>query len=398
MAAPAVELRFGESSAVRYDVGSEEQGQEVRPARRRMRAVMAGVGALMAVACVGALVGYGGSVGGAVALFAEAPGTVDRAEVQLQAEDAQLSKAVAEHDRIKDQQQKLGAVEMTLKREETAVRAQMHKARNAMVALKYKIHNYKTEQFSEGMFAGRAKKQAAHSNLARKKITEQAASDKKATTGKAFYNHLVQALSAAVAPSPAKATPAAQPKQEAVASSPLGISLMKHVGGGRAVPVEAKHAVVAQAAPVAPPQEKFAPAQEKLAGEQQLAAAASAPRPVVRVQAVQVMHARQAHAPVQVVHQDQAPMHAQAAPRVVKQEVVKQEAPRVVKQYAPSALDQRSAAASHLAQLAQRQAYERSDTYWRTVQERARKEAARAYSPLPAMPLLRALGPEAAAP
>jgi hypothetical protein len=345
-----------------------------------MRAVMAGFGALMAVACVGALVGYGGSVGGAVALFAEEPGTVDRAEVQLQAEDAQLSKAVAENDRIKDQQQKLGAVEMTLKREETAVRAQMHKARNAMVALKYKIHNVRTEQFSEGMFAGRAKKQAAHSNLARKKsLEEQAASDKKATTGKAFYSHLVQALSATVAPSPAavapspkataspaKATPAAQPKQEAVASSPLGISLMKHVGGGRAVPVEAKHAVVAQAAPVAPPVEKFA-------AEQQLAAAAPAPRPVVRVQAVRVVHENQA-------------------------QVRKQEAPRVVKQYAPSALDQRSAAASHLAQLAQRQAYERSDTYWRTVQERARKEAARAYSPLPAMPLLRALGPEASAP
>jgi len=320
-----------------------------------MHAVMAGVGALMAVACVGALVGYGGSVGGAVALFAE-PGTVDRAQVQLQAEDAQLSKAVAENDRIKMQQQKLGAVELTLTREETAVRAQMHKARNAMVALKYKIHNFRTEQFSEGMFGGRAKKQAAHSNLARKKSLEaQAASDKKATTGKAFYNHLVQALSA-VAPSPAKGTPAAQPKKEAVASSPLGISLMKHVGGGRAAPVAAKHTVVAQA----------------VAGEQQLAEAPPKPRPAVHVHRA---HTVQVH-------------HVQEAPRVHL----------LFKQYVPSALDARSAAASSLAQLAQRQAYERSDTYWRTVQERARAEAARAYSPLPAMPLLRALGPEASAP
>ena len=315
----------------------------------------------MAVACVGALVGFDDSAGGSVALFAET-GEVHRAEVQLQAADTKLTKAVAESDRIKAQEQKLAGVASELKHEETAVRSEMHEARNAMVALKYKIHNLNAESFSAGMFGGAAKK-AAHSHLALKKSLENHAAK---TTSKTFQQHLAQALmTAKTAPAPAKPASPAQPNQVSAAASPLGISLMKHVGGGHAASTGQTKPEPAAAKPVAV---SAVGTQQKLV---------SAPRVVTATAQPEV---------------DTQPRPAAQQP--VQQPTQTQRA----KQYVPTALDQRTAAAARLAQLARKQAYERSGSFWLTEQERAQEEAARAYAPMPVLPVLSPLGPEAAAP
>jgi len=350
------EARFGGSSAVRYDVGEDVQAPASRP-MRRMGAVLAGVGALMAVACVGALVGFDASAGGSVALFAET-GEVHRAEVQLQAAGTKLTKAVTESDRIKAQEQKLAGVASELKHEETAVRSEMHEARNAMVALKYKIHNLNAESFSAGMFGGAAKK-AAHSHLALKKSLENHAAE---TTSKTFQQHLAQALmSAKTAPAPAKPASSAQPNQVSAAASPLGISLMKHVGGGHAASTGQTKPEPAAAKPVA---ESAVGTQEQLVADPRVVTATAQPEVATQPRPAA-----------------QQPAQTQRA-----------------KQYVPTALDQRTAAAARLAQLARKQAYERSGSFWRTEQERAQEEAARAYAPMPVLPVLSPLGPEAAAP
>lgn len=267
---------------------------------------------------------------------------------QLKEDSSRLKSVVSLFDKVKQEQSELKVKEDDLKNKETSIRSAVHEARNSVVALKYKIHNMKTEAFSNQMFSdSEQRRKDAEQRLVLKKLALEGQEAHQAhPTGAETPAQAVAPLPAApapAAPTPAIPTPAAAP-----------------------APQVALH-------PAAPPVQQQAKA------------------PAPRVEEVRAQQPHPTYVRSVVYEKPIAP------PANQQQEMRPVVRSTMVEQRRPSTW-QMASSAQQRANFAQQQAYHRSAEYLAEQEAEQRQKYAMGLMPMPQLPALHPLGPEAAGP
>lgn len=354
--------------------------------------------------------GPGGPRGrGAQVELAQAASQLLSFESKLNHDKGRLNTVIHRLGEIKTAEAQIRKEQAALLAKERATRATVHRARNKVVSLKYKIHNIKQDAFSNALFDGpkaaEAKKAQAHDNLRRKA--------RELKTQRAQFETIVGKVQREL--HDASTRPAAQVAtalHTAQATKNAGI-----VAGGlrqtqKQISAMQQQAAAKARAAAALQKKKDADMQKALELEREQKVARE--RPIVQ-QVVRRAEGKHAHAghvaqmQAQVLRKRMTsftrPKNAAGSwmqGRVALTPAAKQTR-RLSDAYSgkasevqaknPVTLEEASALASKRAVLAQRQAYMRSPQYWQSQQAATTMKR---FGMMPGLPLLRPLDRAAA--
>ena len=380
------------------------------PLAERRAALWAGSVALVLAITAFAQTQTGGSGPrgrGAQVELAQAASQLLSFESKLNHDKGRLNTVIHRLGEIKTAEAQIRKEQAALLAKERATRATVHRARNKVVALKYKIHNIKQDAFSNALFDGpkaaEAKKAQAHDNLRRKA--------RELKTQRAQFETIVGKVQRELRD--ASTRPAAQ---EATALH-TAQATNKIVAGGltqtqKQISAMRQQAAAKARAAAALQKKKDADMQKALELEREQKVARE--RPIVQ-QIVRRAEGKHAHAGQVAQMQAQVlrkrmtsftrPKHASGSwmlGRVALTRAAKQTG-RLSDAYSgkasavqaknPVTLEEASALASKRAVLAQRQAYMRSPQYWQSQQAATTMKR---FGMMPGLPLLKPLDRAAA--